>query len=502
MVNQVHLRQEDQFQVLQEILRRLTSSDNNLFLSCSNGESLFTSKRFLGVYSKVIRNICMEYPNDEVVTLLIPFSKREVLKLMDFLGAGELTSVTQEDMDVINELLICLGITVGDTTILREESKGNGNSHKNKIDGPNVTLDVAQSTPKNQGHNVDKLSISKIVKISPNVQETKIDKTNIILNVLHQSKNNSNISLKIDSKPNKDGEYNEKNPGDGPSISLKSKISELDSTSNKIKSVDYEVLNLLNLEEIKCSECPEIFTSNYKYNQHWKLSHIFECKEINCEKFGTLFNSKRNYRRHKQRHQNNINSMREVLNHELSIPAKEDSRPIEENMNRQCKVAGCKQFGVLFKTRKYYGKHMRIRHNTKLKETEEKLQKRLRRMCKILACPKFGEIFLSRGRYQNHLKIKKHVQACRNDSDRVSNKCPQCDKVCKSRHKLEIHMIAHSEEKLAKFECNECGKLFETKSILYNHQGVHNRIKCDHCEKTFAQKAGLIHHIKSVHNIR
>ena len=497
MVNQVHLRQEDQFQVLQEILQRLTSSDNNLFLSCSNGESLFTSKRFLGVYSKVIRNICMEYPNDEVVTLLIPFSKSEVLKLMDFLGAGELTSVTQEDMDVINELLICLGITVGDTTILREESTANTKSNENKKVRPNLTLDVSQSSLKNQRCHVDKLNISKIVKISPIAQETKIDKTNI-LNVLES--NNSNIFLKVPSKPNKDGKYNEKNQGDGPSISLKSKIS--DSTSNKIKSVDFEVLNLLNLEEIKCSECPEIFTSNNQYNQHWKLSHIFECKDINCEKFGKLFNSKRNYRRHKQRHQNNLNSVKEALYQKLSIPDKEDSRPILENMNRQCKVAGCKMFGKAFKTRKYYGKHMKIIHNTRLKDTEERLQKRLTKMCKILDCPNFGEIFHSWKKYQNHLKSKKHMQACSDNSDQVSNKCPKCDKVCKSRHKLEIHMIDHTKDKVLTFECKECGKLFGTKSILQNHQGVHNPIKCDHCEKTFAQKAGLIYHIKSVHDIR
>ena len=85
--------------------------------------------------------------------------------------------------------------------------------------------------------------------------------------------------------------------------------------------------------------------------------------------------------------------MKEALYQKLSIPDKEDSRPILENMNRQCKVAGCKMFGKAFKTRKYYGKHMKIIHNTRLKDTEERLQKRLTKMCKILDCPNFGEIF-------------------------------------------------------------------------------------------------------------
>ena len=61
----------------------------------------------------------MEYPNDEVVTLLIPFSKKEVL--MDFLGARELISVTHDDIYVINELLICLEITVGEQQFLEKK---------------------------------------------------------------------------------------------------------------------------------------------------------------------------------------------------------------------------------------------------------------------------------------------------------------------------------------------------------------------------------------------
>ena len=122
----------------------------------------------------------MEYPNDEVVTLLIPFSKKEVL--MDFLGARELISVTHDDIYVINELLICLEITVGDTTIPREESTGNTNRKENHSDvGPNVSLDVVQSFLMIHGRNIDNLNISMIVKISLNAQGNKIETQNISL---------------------------------------------------------------------------------------------------------------------------------------------------------------------------------------------------------------------------------------------------------------------------------------------------------------------------------
>ena len=141
----------------------------------------------------------MEYPNDEVVTLLIPFSKKEVL--MDFLGARELISVTHDDIYVINELLICLEITVGDTTIPREESTGNTNRKENHSDvGPNVSLDVVQSFLMIHGRNIDNLNISMIVKISLNAQVNKIETQNISLkskisNFIHTINNQTKLKV-------------------------------------------------------------------------------------------------------------------------------------------------------------------------------------------------------------------------------------------------------------------------------------------------------------------
>ena len=77
--------------------------------------------------------------------------------------------------------------------------------------------------------------------------------------------------------------------------------------------------------------------------------------------------------------------------------------------------------------------------------------------------------------------------------------CKLCDKLFPSQSSYKQHAVVHTKEK--KFECPECGKMFGTQAILYNHKGVHNPIKCEHCERTFAQKAAYKNHLKVAHDI-
>ena len=505
MVNRVQLRQADQFLIVQQILQRLTTSDNNLFLSCSDGESLFTSKRFLGVYSKVIRSICKEYSIDEVVTLIIPFPKRDVLKMMDLLSDGELAGVTQDDLDVINELLICLGITVGDTTVLSQEGSEDITG-ENKNYGSKVTLNVVQSPTKNQEHNSNKFSVSKTVTISQISPKNKIDKQSMNLSVQQQNNEiEKNISLKFPSKLHCDDRYYEENQGD------ESKIS----NTKPNRSIDYEVLKLLNLEEIKCSECPEVFTSDNKYKQHWKYSHVFECKDTNCEKFGKLFDTFKNYHIHKLRHHNKSSSGGQELYQELTINDKDDSSLNEVNLNRQCKVEGCPMFGKVFNKREYYVRHMRKRHSAKVKEA--RLQKKLARSCKNLDCPMFGRFFSSWKMYHDHVESNRHKEACpektkvrfnRRSTGGVCNE-PQCQKFGKTfsykgftSHMMRFHNMNVNIKKsynVGDHECKECGKKFTRKDTLENHEGIHNPLICKVCDKTFARKSQLFSHMKSFH---
>ena len=81
--------------------------------------------------------------------------------------------------------------------------------------------------------------------------------------------------------------------------------------------------------------------------------------------------------------------------------------------------------------------------------------------------------------------------------DDMEHKCQHCGKCFSVRSRLTAHLVAHTKER--PFECKDCGKFFSSQGGLYNHGGVHNPLKCDHCDRLFAQKSSLKYHIESVH---
>ena len=84
------------------------------------------------------------------------------------------------------------------------------------------------------------------------------------------------------------------------------------------------------------------------------------------------------------------------------------------------------------------------------------------------------------------------------EDDEKEYKCQHCGKGFHVHSSLIAHLVTHTGEK--PFECKECGKFFSSQGALYNHGGVHNPSKCDHCDRTFAQKASLKYHMQTVHS--
>ena len=79
-----------------------------------------------------------------------------------------------------------------------------------------------------------------------------------------------------------------------------------------------------------------------------------------------------------------------------------------------------------------------------------------------------------------------------------STDCKICKKRFVNRNRLEQHRVTHTKEK--SYGCSECGKMFGTPGILYNHGFVHNPPHhCQICNNKFAQKAGLQNHMKKTH---
>ena len=80
--------QEFVFQSLQS----LRMSDYNLLISCLDGGTVFTNKKYLGVYSELIKDICKEFPEQENITVNVEFKKHHVEMMMEYFNTGQLKS--------------------------------------------------------------------------------------------------------------------------------------------------------------------------------------------------------------------------------------------------------------------------------------------------------------------------------------------------------------------------------------------------------------------------
>ena len=70
-------------------LQSLKMSDN-LLISCLDGGTVFTNKQYLGVYCELIKDICMEFPEQEILTVNVEFKKQFVEKMLEYFNTGEL----------------------------------------------------------------------------------------------------------------------------------------------------------------------------------------------------------------------------------------------------------------------------------------------------------------------------------------------------------------------------------------------------------------------------
>lgn len=79
-----------------------------------------------------------------------------------------------------------------------------------------------------------------------------------------------------------------------------------------------------------------------------------------------------------------------------------------------------------------------------------------------------------------------------------SNECPVCNEQFSNVRKMRIHFYNH----FPQFLCDICGKVFSKKESFKSHLEIHEpqRFPCPQCNKTYAKRIGVAHHIKTKHN--
>ena len=92
-------------------------------------------------------------------------------------------------------------------------------------------------------------------------------------------------------------------------------------------------------------------------------------------------------------------------------------------------------------------------------------------------------------------KLKSHIRATHCHS--AAYKCPSCSKPFGDPYALSVLKRVHSAS-ARKHICVCCGNAYLSKSKLTDHEKKHTigRLTYHHCHKSFAEKKGLINHLK------
>ena len=92
-------------------------------------------------------------------------------------------------------------------------------------------------------------------------------------------------------------------------------------------------------------------------------------------------------------------------------------------------------------------------------------------------------------------KLKSHIRATHCHS--AVYKCSICSKPFRDPYALTVHKRVHTAS-ARKHICAYCGNAYLSKSKLTDHEKKHTigHLTCHHCHKSFAEKEGLVDHLK------
>ena len=418
MSYKVEVTEEEHFPLLLETIADWSTQEHDVHLVTVEGLRVFSHKKLLSLYSKVIKDIL----NDPVVafspqipTISVPVSANDVLLLFKVLEAGSATTNLKDDLVHIRNTAAVLGIEIKNLYL---------NENKKSFD------------LKSQAKSIIRLPASKVkdqvAKDKSKFEEKKVDGRG--RKSFPDIPKSIEIFPKSSSLP-KPVPVQKITNGNTPVISKSSDL------RIELKEVIDEETKSPNNEEMS-SEIPSTSTAVVK-------ADLDDCV---CNICGKLFENIRKVNRHKYKAHGKKSFKKDNGDQEHKLTKSTDSKKGAESKD---KVVSSTEALV-------------IKREAVQPPPPPQPSKPRRTIAPCELCPK---VFNTEENLEKH-KNQKHTKS---EMPREAHKCDSCEKYFNNAANLQIHKRCHRDEVSSMKKCQICGSQFYDQEQLIAHMKDHEK---------------------------
>lgn len=419
-------------------------------------------------------------PHDEPVIFFPNYSSLYVRMLLQFFYTGEVTTMTQKDIEPLRELCYSLGIS----------------SLMTRLDDVKLSISF-QNIPSYDSH----------IPPVEHADTKSSDPIHVDFEKHNDFKTDSDIPLTTSCKfqepkekqkiPPKDAttEYQtrqytvvSKMPKDtNLQVSVKCPRCDLKFFKKEILEEHLKVHDGLKPKE--CTICKKTFNSNYHLNTHMRThtgQKPFSCAFIGC---GKEFSDSSALRRHQITHSGHKPYKCNICGKTFTDRSS-GKRHEKSHLNKD--LFECLTCNKKFTRKSQLKKHkLSIHSNMDLQddEVENKPEEKQELLKKINECPECKAVFKKPSKLKQHMRVHSGVKPF---------KCDQCDKSFARKTNLQLHQRTHTGEK--PHACARCGRCFSDVSAFRRHCRTHSGERpysCDMCGNNFTQASTLYNHKKT-----